>query len=47
MTLSNLNKSIIHSRKCQRLVNFREKIAKEKRKQYINQSYKINKNYLI
>ena len=39
MTLSNLNKSIIHCRKCQRLVNFREKIAKEKRKQYIDQSY--------
>ena len=30
MTLSNLNKSIIHCRKCERLVNFREKIAKEK-----------------
>ena len=39
MTLSNLNKSIILCRKCQRLVNFREKIAKEKRKQYIDQSY--------
>ena len=39
MTLSNLNKSIIHCRKCERLVNFREKIAKEKRKQYIDQSY--------
>ena len=39
MTLSNLNKSIILCRKCERLVNFREKIAKEKRKQYIHQSY--------
>ena len=39
MTLSNLNKSIIHCRKCERLVNFREKIAKEKRKQYIDQNY--------
>ena len=39
MTLSNLNKSIIHCRKCERLVYFREKIAKEKRKQYIDQSY--------
>ncbi len=39
MTLSNLNKSIIDCRKCERLVNFREKIAKEKRKQYIDQSY--------
>ena len=39
MTLSNLNKSIIDCRKCERLVNFREKIAKEKRKQYIDQIY--------
>ena len=39
MTLSNLNKTIIHCTKCERLVNFREKIAKEKRKQYINQIY--------
>ena len=30
MTLSNLNKTIIHCTKCERLVNFREKIAKEK-----------------
>ena len=34
MTLSNLNKTITHCTKCERLVNFREKIAKEKRKQY-------------
>ena len=27
------------SRQCKRLVNFREKIAKEKRKQYINENY--------
>ena len=39
MTLSNLNKSIIHCTKCERLVNFREKIAKEKRKQYFDQDY--------
>ena len=39
MTLSNLNKIIIHCTKCERLVNFREKIAKEKRKQYIDQIY--------
>ena len=39
MTLSNLNKTIIHCTKCERLVNFREKIAKEKRKQYIDQKY--------
>ncbi len=39
MTLSNLNKTITHCTKCERLVNFREKIAKEKRKQYIDQVY--------
>ena len=39
MALSNLNKSIIHCTQCERLVNFREKIAKEKRKQYFDQDY--------
>ncbi|MDC3083469.1 uracil-DNA glycosylase [Pelagibacteraceae bacterium] len=39
MTLSNLNKTITYCTKCDRLVNFREKIAKEKRKQYIDQIY--------
>ena len=39
MTLSNLNKTITRCTKCERLVNFREKIAKEKRKQYIDQTY--------
>ena len=39
MTLSNLNKTITHCTKCERLVSFREKIAKEKRKQYIDQIY--------
>ena len=39
MTLSNLNKTITDCTKCERLVNFREKIAKEKRKQYIDQIY--------
>ena len=39
MALTNLNKSIIHCTKCERLVNFREKIAKEKRKQYFDQDY--------
>ncbi len=39
MTLRNLNKTITHCTKCDRLVNFREKIAKEKRKQYIDQIY--------
>ena len=35
----NLNKKIISCKKCQRLVTFRKKIAKEKRKQYINEKY--------
>ena len=39
MTLSKLNKSIIDCRQCDRLVNFREKIATEKRRQYINENY--------
>ena len=39
MTLTKLNKSIIQCRKCNRLVHFREKIANEKRRQYIDQTY--------
>ena len=39
MTLSKLNKLIIDCRQCERLVNFREKIAAEKRKQYKNEIY--------
>ncbi len=39
MTLTKLNKEIINCRQCNRLVNFREKIAKEKRRQYIDQIY--------
>jgi len=39
MTLSKLNKSIIKCRRCDRLVNFREKIANEKRRQYFDQDY--------
>ena len=35
----NLNKKIINCSKCRRLVTFRKKIAKEKRKQYINEKY--------
>ena len=35
----NLNKKIIACGKCKRLKNFREKIAKKKRKQYINENY--------
>ncbi len=35
----NLNKKIINCSKCRRLVIFRKKIAKEKRKQFINEKY--------
>ena len=34
-----LENSIINCKKCPRLVNFRTKIAKDKRKQYINEKY--------
>jgi len=34
-----LNRSIIACNKCSRLVKFRKKISKEKRKQYINEKY--------
>ena len=39
MALTKLNKSIIDCRQCDRLVNFREKVAKEKRKQYQEWTY--------
>ena len=39
MTLIKLNQTITKCRQCKRLVNFRVKIAKEKRKQYINENY--------
>jgi len=35
----NLNKKITSCKKCRRLVSFRKKIAKKKRKQYINENY--------
>ena len=38
-TFNNLNKTIIKCTKCSRLVKFRKKIAKKKRKQYINENY--------
>ena len=37
--LIHLNKKIINCNKCKRLVAFRKKISKEKRKQYINETY--------
>ena len=39
MQLSELENKIIKCKKCPRLVKFRNKIAKEKRKQYINENY--------
>ena len=38
-SLFSLNQKIIKCRKCDRLVKFRTKIAKEKRKQFINETY--------
>ena len=37
--LISLNKKIISCRNCKRLVDFREKIANDKRKQYLNENY--------
>lgn len=39
LSLLKLEKNIIKCRKCERLVNFREKIAREKRKSYTNWNY--------
>ncbi len=39
LSQNNLSKKIINCEKCKRLVAFRKKIAKEKRKQYINEKY--------
>ena len=38
-SILNLNNQIIKCKKCERLVKFRSKIAKEKRKQFINEIY--------
>ena len=35
----NLNRKIINCKKCRRLVTFRKKIAKDKRKMYQNETY--------
>jgi len=37
--LTKLNQEIVACKKCPRLVDFRNKIAKEKRKQYMNETY--------
>ena len=39
MNLVELEKEIINCKKCNRLVAFREKIAQEKRKSYVNWDY--------
>ena len=39
MTLIKLNNKITKCRQCDRLVSFREKVATEKRRQYIDQNY--------
>ena len=38
-SLTKLNQEIVVCKKCPRLVDFRTKIAKEKRKQYMNETY--------
>ena len=39
LSFNKLNKTIIKCNKCPRLVKFRKKISKKKRKQYINETY--------
>ena len=39
LNFQNLKNKIITCNKCSRLVKFRKKISKEKRKQFINQKY--------
>tara|TARA_Y100000590_G_scaffold207691_1_gene235169 strand:- start:136 stop:813 length:678 start_codon:yes stop_codon:yes gene_type:complete len=39
LKFENLKKKIIKCKKCKRLVNFRKKIVKNKRKQFINEKY--------
>jgi len=39
MTLIKLNNKIVNCNQCNRLVTFREKIATDKRRQYINETY--------
>ena len=39
ISLTKLNEKVITCTQCTRLVNFRNKIATEKRKQYINETY--------
>ena len=39
LNLNNLNKSIINCNKCSRLIKFRKKILKNKRKQFKDEKY--------
>ena len=39
LTLESLNKEIINCNKCTRLVNFRKRISKNKRKEYVDEDY--------
>ena len=39
INIGNLNKTILKCKKCPRLVNFIQKISREKRKQNINEHY--------
>ena len=39
LNLNNLNKSIINCNKCSRLIQFRKKILKNKRKQFKDEKY--------
>ena len=39
LSFDKLNKTIIKCNKCPRLVKFRKKISKEKRKQYMHETY--------
>ena len=39
MSLVELEKTIVECKKCERLVDFREKIAREKRRSYIDWDY--------
>ena len=47
MQLSELENKIIKCKKCPRLVKFRNKIAKEKRKQYMGENYWGKPLYLV
>ena len=47
MLIENLNQSIIKCKKCPRLVKFRKKISLEKRKEFILEDLRAERNRLI